>query len=184
VLEKEVYMTNTNNEVMSQENVVVNQENEVKENTMRVDFSDLTTKQSTTVKNRAKEALDSLIMEKLLETFGEENVSEVFKDANGKGRAISVAVGTVKDEGGYEIEVCVNVELTAKAITTTSRKTATGTSFTDIYDRLTEAEIYKKSIEEKEQEKEKKERAKEAKKQKDKERREALKAQKSKVEEG
>jgi hypothetical protein len=177
VLEKEVIMTNTT--ANTNVNEVVNQENlEVKESTMRVDFGDLTTKQSTTVKNRAKEALDKLIMEKLLEVFGEENVSEVFKDANGKGRAISVAVGTVNDEGGFPIEVCVNVELTAKAITATSRKTASGTSYTDIYDRLTEAEIYKNAIEEKAQIKSNKEKEKEAKKQKDKERREAIKAQK------
>jgi hypothetical protein len=134
----------------------------------------LTTKNSTTVKNKAKEILNKFILEKLVEEFGMENVSEVFKDTNGKGYAISVAVGTVNDEGGFPIEVCVNVEMTAKAITTTSRKTSSGVSVTDIYDRLTEAEIYQNAVEQKVKEKATKEKAKADKKEKDAKRREEL----------
>ena len=80
-----------------------------------------------------------------------ENVSEVFKDGREmKGRAISVGMGIVQDNG-FDIEVCVNIELTAKAITETTRKTTTGRlSTTEIYDRLTEAEIYKQEKERKE----------------------------------
>jgi hypothetical protein len=151
-----------------------------------VNFTDemgLTTKNSTTVKNKAKEILNRFVMEKLLEEFGEDNVSEVFKDTNGKGYALSVAVGTVKDEAGFDIEVCINVELTAKAITTTSRKTSTGVSVTDIYDRLTEADIYQKAVEQKSQEKEAKEKAKIAKKEKDAKRREELRIAKEKAKE-
>jgi hypothetical protein len=144
----------------------------------------LTTKNSTTVKNKAKEILNRFIMEKLLEEYGEENVSEVFKDTNGKGYALSVAVGTVEDDGGFPIEVCVNVEMTAKAITTTSRKTSTGVSVTDIYDRLTEAEVYANSVKEKMDEKAKKEKAKNDKKEADAKRREELRIAKEKVKEG
>jgi transposase len=143
----------------------------------------LTTKNSTTVKNKAKEVLNDILMQKVVEEFGAENVSEVFKDANGKGYAVSVAVGTVKDEGGYEIEVCVNIELTAKAITTTSRKTSTGVSVTDIYDRLTEAEVYANAVKSKEEEKAKKEKEKETKKAKDAKRREELRIAREKAKE-
>jgi transposase len=143
----------------------------------------LTTKNSTTVKNKAKEMLNAFIIQKLLEEYGEESVSEVFKDTNGKGYAISVAVGTVEDEGGFPIEVCVNVEMTAKAITTTSRKTSAGVSVTDIYDRLTEAEVYAKSIQSKADEKAKKEKEKADKKEKDAKRREELRIAKEKAKE-
>lgn len=143
----------------------------------------LTTKNSTTVKNKAKELLNAFILSKLLEEYGEDNVSEVFKDTSGKGYAISVAVGTVEDEGGFPIEVCVNIEMTAKAITETSRKTSSGISTTEIYDRLTEAEVYAKSVQSKAEEKAKKQAEKNAKKEKDLKRREELKLAKEKAKE-
>ena len=132
-----------------------------------INFNDLglTAKNSTKVKEYAKQKLDSFILEKVKEYFGEENVSEVFKDGREmKGRAISVGMGVVQDEG-FNIEVCVNIELTAKAITETTRKTTTGRlSTTEIYDRLTEAEVYKQEKERKEKEQAEKQKAKEKKK--------------------
>ena len=90
-------------------------------------------------------------------------------------------MGIVQDEG-FEVEVCVNIELTAKAITETTRKTTTGRlSTTEIYDRLTEADIYKQETERKEKEKAEKQKAKEKKKTSDKTKREQLK-QKAKEE--
>ena len=125
-------------------------------NTINFNELGLTAKNSTKVKEYAKQKLDSFILEKVKEYFGEENVSEVFKDGKEmKGRAISVGMGIVQDEG-FNIEVCVNIELTAKAITETTRKTTTGRlSTTEIYDRLTEAEVYKQEKERKEKEKQK-----------------------------
>ena len=103
-------------------------------NTINFNELGLTAKNSTKVKEYAKQKLDSFILEKVKEYFGEENVSEVFKDGREmKGRAISVGMGIVQDEG-FNIEVCVNIELTAKAITETTRKTTTG--------RLSTTEIY------------------------------------------
>ena len=134
-------------------------------NTINFNELGLTAKNSTKVKEYAKQKLDSFILEKVKEYFGEENVSEVFKDGKEmKGRAISVGMGIVQDEG-FNIEVCVNIELTAKAITETTRKTTTGRlSTTEIYDRLTEAEVYKQEKERKEKEKAEKQKAKEKKK--------------------
>ena len=134
-------------------------------NTINFNGLGLTAKNSTKVKEYAKQKLDSFILEKVKEYFGEENVSEVFKDGREmKGRAISVGMGIVQDEG-FNIEVCVNIELTAKAITETTRKTTTGRlSTTEIYDRLTEAEVYKQEKERKEKEKAEKQKAKEKKK--------------------
>ena len=92
-----------------------------------------------------------------------------------KGRAISVGMGIV-DNDGFEIEVCVNIELTAKAITETTRKTTTGRRVTtEIYDRLTEAEIYKQEKEHKEKEKADKKKNTDKKKEKDNARRERAK---------
>ena len=134
-------------------------------NTINFNELGLTAKNSTKVKEYAKQKLDSFILEKVKEYFGEENVSEVFKDGREmKGRAISVGMGIVQDEG-FNIEVCVNIELTAKAITETTRKTTTGRlSTTEIYDRLTEAEVYKQEKERKEKEQAEKQKAKEKKK--------------------
>ena len=134
-------------------------------NTINFNELGLTAKNSTKVKEYAKQKLDSFILEKVKEYFGEENVSEVFKDGREmKGRAISVGMGIVDNEG-FEIEVCVNIELTAKAITETTRKTTTGRlSTTEIYDRLTEAEVYKQEKERKEKEQAEKQKAKEKKK--------------------
>ena len=134
-------------------------------NTINFNELGLTAKNSTKVKEYAKQKLDSFILEKVKEYFGEENVSEVFKDGKEmKGRAISVGMGIVQDEG-FNIEVCVNIELTAKAITETTRKTTTGRlSTTEIYDRLTEAEVYKQEKERKEKEQAEKQKAKEKKK--------------------
>lgn len=133
----------------------------------RIDFSKmgLTAKNSTKVKEYAKKQLNEFIMEKVREYYGDANVSEVFKDGKElKGYAISVGMGIVQDEG-FEVEVCVNIELTAKAITETTRKTTTGRlSTTEIYDRLTEADIYKQETERKEKEKAEKQKAKEKKK--------------------
>lgn len=143
-----------------------------------INFSEmgLTAKNSTKVKECAKKQLDDFILDTLKENYGEENVSEVFKDGNNmKGRAISVCMGLV-DSDGFEIEVCVNVELTAKAITETTRKTTTGRlSTTEIYDRLSEAELYKQATEQKQKEKAEKQKARNAKKDKDNTRRERLK---------
>ena len=134
-------------------------------NTINFNELGLTAKNSTKVKEYAKQKLDSFILEKVKEYYGAENVSEVFKDGKEmKGRAISVGMGIVQDEG-FNIEVCVNIELTAKAITETTRKTTTGRlSTTEIYDRLTEAEVYKQEKERKEKEKAEKQKAKEKKK--------------------
>ena len=122
-------------------------------NTINFNELGLTAKNSTKVKEYAKQKLDSFILEKVKEYYGAENVSEVFKDGREmKGRAISVGMGIVQDNG-FDIEVCVNIELTAKAITETTRKTTTGRlSTTEIYDRLTEAEVYKQEKERKEKE--------------------------------
>ena len=138
-------------------------------NTINFNELGLTAKNSTKVKEYAKQKLDSFILEKVKEYFGAENVSEVFKDGKEmKGRAISVGMGIVQDNG-FDIEVCVNIELTAKAITETTRKTTTGRlSTTEIYDRITETEIYKQEKESKEKEKTKKQKAKTNKKKKDK----------------
>ena len=153
-------------------------------NTINFNELGLTAKNSTKVKEYAKQKLDSFILEKVKEYFGEENVSEVFKDGKEmKGRAISVGMGIVQDEG-FNIEVCVNIELTAKAITETTRKTTTGRlSTTEIYDRLTEAEVYKQEKERKEKEKAEKQKAKEKKKATDKAKREQLKQQAKKEQE-
>ena len=131
-------------------------------NTINFNELGLTAKNSTKVKEYAKQKLDSFILEKVKEYYGAENVSEVFKDGREmKGRAISVGMGIVQDNG-FDIEVCVNIELTAKAITETTRKTTTGRlSTTDIYDRLTESEIYKQEKERKEKEKAEKQKTKE-----------------------
>ena len=145
-------------------------------NTINFNELGLTAKNSTKVKEYAKQKLDSFILEKVKEYFGEENVSEVFKDGREmKGRAISVGMGIVQDEG-FNIEVCVNIELTAKAITETTRKTTTGRlSTTEIYDRLTEAEVYKQEKERKEKEQAEKKKAKNTKKEKDNAKRERAK---------
>ena len=145
-------------------------------NTINFNELGLTAKNSTKVKEYAKQKLDSFILEKVKEYYGAENVSEVFKDGKEmKGRAISVGMGIV-DNDGFEIEVCVNIELTAKAITETTRKTTTGRlSTTEIYDRLTESEIYKQEKERKEKEKAKKQKAKTTKKEKDNAKRERAK---------
>ena len=136
----------------------------------------LTVKNSTTVKNKAKESLEAFLIKALREYYGEENVSEVFKDGNNmKGKALSVGMGIVEDNG-FEIEVCVNIELTAKAITETTRKTSTGVSVTSIYDRLSEADLYASEMERKQKEKDEKKAKAEAKKKKDKEAREKAKA--------
>lgn len=137
----------------------------------------LTVKNSTTVKTKAKESLEAFLIKALREYYGEENVSEVFKDGNNmKGKALSVAMGIVEDNG-FEIEVCVNVELTAKSITETTRKTSTGISVTPIYDRLTEADLYASEMERKKKEKDDKKAKADSKKKKDKEAREKAKAQ-------
>ena len=130
-------------------------------NTINFNELGLTAKNSTKVKEYAKQKLDSFILEKVKEYYGAGNVSEVFKDGREmKGRAISVGMGIVQDNG-FDIEVCVNIELTAKAITETTRKTTTGRlSTTEIYDRLTESEIYKQEKERKEKEKAEKQKAK------------------------
>ena len=145
-------------------------------NTINFNELGLTAKNSTKVKEYAKQKLDSFILEKVKEYYGAENVSEVFKDGREmKGRAISVGMGIVQDNG-FDIEVCVNIELTAKAITETTRKTTTGRlSTTEIYDRLTESEIYKQEKERKEKEKAKKQKAKNTKKEKDNAKRERAK---------
>ena len=145
-------------------------------NTINFNELGLTAKNSTKVKEYAKQKLDSFILEKVREYFGEENVSEVFKDGREmNGRAISVGMGIVQDEG-FNIEVCVNIELTAKAITETTRKTTTGRlSTTEIDDRLTEAEIYKQEKERKEKEKADKKKNTDKKKEKDNARRERAK---------
>ena len=145
-------------------------------NTINFNELGLTAKNSTKVKEYAKQKLDSFILEKVKEYFGEDNVSEVFKDGREmKGRAISVGMGIVQDNG-FDIEVCVNIELTAKAITETTRKTTTGRlSTTEIYDRLTEAEVYKQENERKAKEKADKKKTKDKKKEKDNVRREQLK---------
>lgn len=136
----------------------------------------LTVKNSTTVKTKAKESLEAFLIKALREYYGEENVSEVFKDGNNmKGKALSVAMGIVEDNG-FEIEVCVNVELTAKSITETTRKTSTGISVTPIYDRLTEADLYASEMERKKKEKDDKKAKADSKKKKDKEAREKAKA--------
>lgn len=137
----------------------------------------LTAKNSTTVKKKAKESLEAFLIKALKEYYGEENVSEVFKDGNNmKGKALSVGMGIVEDNG-FEIEVCVNVELTAKSITETTRKTSTGVSVTPIYDRLTEADLYASEMERKQKEQDEKKAKADAKKKKDKEAREKAKAQ-------
>ena len=137
----------------------------------------LTAKNSTTVKKKAKESLEAFLIKTLREYYGEENVSEVFKDGNNmKGKALSVGMGIVEDNG-FEIEVCVNVELTAKSITETTRKTSTGVSITPIYDRLTEADLYASEMERKQKEQDEKKAKADAKKKKDKEAREKAKAQ-------
>ena len=137
----------------------------------------LTAKNSTTVKKKAKESLEAFLIKALREYYGEENVSEVFKDGNNmKGKALSVGMGIVEDNG-FEIEVCVNVELTAKSITETTRKTSTGVSITPIYDRLTEADLYASEMERKQKEQDEKKAKADAKKKKDKEAREKTKAQ-------
>lgn len=149
-----------------------------------INFTDmkLTTKNSMTVKAKAKETLEQFLIKALKEYYGEENVSEVFKDGNNmKGKALSVGMGVVQDEGGFDIEVCVNVELTAKSITETSRKTSTGISVTPIYDRLSEAENYANEMERKQKEKDEKKEKAEAKKKKDKLTREKAKETKSKT---
>ena len=144
---------------------------------MNVAEMGLTAKNSTTVKKKAKESLEAFLIKTLREYYGEENVSEVFKDGNNmKGKALSVGMGIVEDNG-FEIEVCVNVELTAKAITETTRKTSTGVSVTPIYDRLTEADLYASEMERKQKEKDGKKAKADAKKKKDKEAREKAKAQ-------
>ena len=145
-------------------------------NTINFNELGLTAKNSTKVKEYAKQKLDSFILEKVKEYYGAENVSEVFKDGREmKGRAISVGMGIVQDNG-FDIEVCVNIELTAKAITETTRKTTTGRlSTTEIYDRLTEAEVYKQEKERKEKDKAKKQKAKTTKKEKDNAKRERVK---------
>lgn len=152
----------------------------------RIDFTKmgLTAKNSTKVKEYAKKQLNAFILEKVKEYYGDENVSEVFKDGRElKGYAISVGMGVVQDEG-FEVEVCVNIELTAKAITETTRKTTTGRlSTTEIYDRLTEAEVYQQEKERKEKEQAEKQKAKEKKKATDKARREQLKQQAKKEQE-
>ena len=144
-----------------------------------INFSEmgLTVKNSTTVKNKAKESLEAFLIKALKEYYGEENVSEVFKDNNNmKGKALSVGMGIVQDDG-FDIEVCVNVELTAKSITETTRRTSSGISVTPIYDRLSEADLYANETERKQQEKEEKKIKANEKKQKDKEKREKNKAQ-------
>lgn len=152
----------------------------------RIDFTamGLTAKNSTKVKEYAKKQLNEFILEKVREYYGDENISEVFKDGRElKGYAISVGMGVVQDEG-FEVEVCVNIELTAKAITETTRKTTTGRlSTTEIYDRLTEAEVYQQEKERKEKEQAEKQKAKEKKKATDKARREQLKQQAKKEQE-
>lgn len=136
----------------------------------------LTVKNSTTVKTKAKESLEAFLIKALREYYGEGNVSEVFKDGNNmKGKALSVGIGIVEDNG-FEIEVCVNVELTAKSITETTRKTSTGISVTPIYDRLTEADLYASEMERKQKEKNEKKAKADSKKKKDKEAREKAKA--------
>lgn len=141
----------------------------------------LTAKNSTTVKKKAKESLEAFLIKTLREYYGEENVSEVFKDGNNmKGKALSVGMGIVEDNG-FEIEVCVNVELTAKSITETTRKTSTGVSITPIYDRLTEADLYASEMERKQKEQDEKKAKADAKKKKDKEAREKAKASKEEV---
>lgn len=146
------------------------------ENLINFNEMGLTAKNSTKVKEYAKKQLDSFILGKVQEAFGTENVSEVFKDGkNCKGRAISVCMGIVNDDG-FEVEVCVNIELTAKAITETTRKTtAGGLSTTEIYDRLSEEELYKEAVGQKQKEKIEKQKARDAKKEKDIARRERLK---------
>ena len=144
----------------------------------------LTAKNSATVKTKAKESLEAFLIKALREYYGEENVSEVFKDGNNmKGKALSVGMGIVEDNG-FEIEVCVNVELTAKAIAETTRKTSTGVSVTPIYDRLTEADLYASEMERKQKEKDEKKAKADAKKKKDKEAREKAKASKEEVKTG
>ena len=144
----------------------------------------LTAKNSTTVKKKAKESLEAFLIKTLREYYGEENVSEVFKDGNNmKGKALSVGMGIVEDNG-FEIEVCVNVELTAKSITETTRKTSTGVSITPIYDRLTEADLYASEMERKQKEQDEKKAKADAKKKKDKEAREKAKASKEEVKTG
>ena len=145
-------------------------------NTINFNELGLTAKNSTKVKEYAKQKLSDFLLEQVKEYFGEENVSEVFKDGKElKGRAISVGMGIVDNEG-FDIEVCVNIELTAKAITETTRKTTTGRlSTTEIYDRLTEAEVYKQETENKAQKKAEKQKTKNAKKEKDNVRRERAK---------
>lgn len=144
----------------------------------------LTAKNSTTVKKKAKESLEAFLIKALREYYGEENVSEVFKDGNNmKGKALSVGMGIVEDNG-FEIEVCVNVELTAKSITETTRKTSTGVSVTPIYDRLTEADLYASEMERKQKEQDEKKAKADAKKKKDKEAREKAKASKEEVKTG
>ena len=141
----------------------------------------LTAKNSTTVKKKAKESLEAFLIKALREYYGEENVSEVFKDGNNmKGKALSVGMGIVEDNG-FEIEVCVNVELTAKSITETTRKTSAGVSITPIYDRLTEADLYASEMERKQKEQDEKKAKADAKKKKDKEAREKAKASKEEV---
>ena len=144
-------------------------------NTINFKSLGLTAKNSMKVKEYAKNQLETFIIEKVKEYYGEENVSEVFKDGNNmKGKAISVGMGTVEDEG-FDIEVCVNIELTAKAISETTRKTSIGYSTTEIYDRQTEAEIYKQEIERKVKEKADKKKASDMKKIKDQEKRNQIK---------
>ena len=144
-------------------------------NTINFKSLGLTAKNSMKVKEYAKNQLNTFIMEKVKEYYGEENVSEVFKDGNNmKGYALSVGMGTVEDEG-FDIEVCVNIELTAKAITECTRKTSTGYSTTEIYDRQTEAEIYKQETERKAEEKANKKKVSDMKKAKDQEKRNRMK---------
>ena len=145
-------------------------------NTINFNELGLTAKNSTKVKEYAKQKLSDFLLEQVKEYFGEENVSEVFKDGREmKGKAISVGMGIVQDNG-FDIEVCVNIELTAKAITETTRKTTTGRlSTTEIYDRLTEAEVYRQETENKAKKKAEKQKTKNAKKEKDNARRERAK---------
>lgn len=145
-------------------------------NTINFNELGLTAKNSTKVKEYAKQKLSDFLLEQVKEHFGEENVSEVFKDGKEmKGKAISVCMGIVDNEG-FDIEVCVNIELTAKAITETTRKTTTGRiSTTEIYDRLTEAEVYRQETENKAKKKAEKQKTKNTKKEKDNARRERAK---------
>lgn len=144
-------------------------------NTIDFKAMGLTAKNPMKVKDYAKSQLETFIVEKVKEYYGEENVSEVFKDSNNmKGKAISVGMGMVEDEG-FNIEVCVNIELTAKAITESTRKTSAGTVSIDIYDRQTEAEVYKQETERKAKEKADKKKASDKKKAKDQEKRNQIK---------